>query len=174
MALGDLFKAKENEQLKARIAQLESMFTPEMRNYVHLQDLINSQQYNLSMLQNQHAAEEARYYQSITAMQNDMATLSQQIAQAKTDLIETNEEALMQYISDHILPYMASMAYSALQYGCAIAGVIVFIVNCKKLKLKKAESELPAGKGLGAAFSNVGMIAALLVCAGLFAMSLAV
>lgn len=96
MALGDLFKAKENEQLKARIAQLESMFTPEMRNYVHLQDLINSQQYNLSMLQNQHAAEEARYYQSITAMQNDMATLSQQIAQAKTDLIETNEEALMQ------------------------------------------------------------------------------
>ena len=67
MALGDIFKAKENEQLKARVAQLESMLTPEMHDYMHLQELINSQQYALSMLQNQHAAEESRHYQSITA-----------------------------------------------------------------------------------------------------------
>ena len=51
MALGDIFKAKENFQLKARVAELESMLTPEMRDLLKLRELISRQAYELSRLQ---------------------------------------------------------------------------------------------------------------------------
>ena len=83
-----------------------------------------------------------------------------------------DEQALAEYISEHILPYLATMAYSALQYGCAIAGAIVLILNLKKIKLRRTEDTLSNKEGLGVSFKNSGMIAALVVCGLLFAMSL--
>ncbi len=83
-----------------------------------------------------------------------------------------DEQALAEYIGEHILPYFATMAYSAFQYGCAIAGAIVLILNLKKIKLRRTEDTLSNKEGLGAAFKNSGMIAALVVCGLLFVMSL--
>ena len=85
MALGDLFKAKENNQLKARVAELESMLTPEMKDSLKLRELIATQQSTLSELEKRTAKD-----------QTDLASLQQQIVDAKKDLIETNEEVLMQ------------------------------------------------------------------------------
>lgn len=85
MALGDIFKAKENNQLKARIAELESMLTPEMKDSLKLRELIATQQSTLSELEKRTAKD-----------QTDLASLQQQIVDAKKDLIETNEEVLMQ------------------------------------------------------------------------------
>lgn len=85
MALGDIFKAKENNQLKARIAELESMLTPEMKDSLKLREFIATQQSTLSELEKRTAKD-----------QTDLASLQQQIVDAKKDLIETNEEVLMQ------------------------------------------------------------------------------
>ncbi len=41
MGLMDVFKANENQQLRDRLAQLESMLTPEMQNAINISDEIN-------------------------------------------------------------------------------------------------------------------------------------
>ena len=84
-----------------------------------------------------------------------------------------NEEALALYIESHILPYLATSAYSLAQYGIAIAGLILFIVNFKAFAIKRTENQLPVGKGIKASFLNPGIIAALVVCGILFSMALA-
>lgn len=96
MGLGDLFKAKENEQLKARVAELEAMLTPEMQDHLRLQNLIRTQQQTLSDLQSQCAREEAAHDSALARFHSDLAAIQAQILQAKTDLVETNEEVLMQ------------------------------------------------------------------------------
>ena len=96
MALGDLFKGKENEQLKARIAQLESMLTPEMQDHLRLRQAIISQQNMLAQLQQQITQAQARSNQMVTASQHELSLLQSQISQAKAELVETNEEVLMQ------------------------------------------------------------------------------
>lgn len=85
MSLGDIFKAKENNLLKARVAELESMLTPEMKDSLKLRELIANQQSTLNELEKRTARDQA-----------DLASLKQQIVDAKKDLIETNEEVLMQ------------------------------------------------------------------------------
>lgn len=125
MALGDMFKAKENEQLKARIAQLEAELTPEMRDHMRLREVIASQQNAIANLQQRHSEEMAKNNLQIQKVQNDLAFLKQQyqkrhaeeaakfnqqaaklhtelntirsqIQHAKAELIETDEEVLMQ------------------------------------------------------------------------------
>ena len=96
MSFGDLFKGKENTQLKARVAQLEAMLTPEMQDSLRLQELIATQQSDLAKLQQQFADTQAKTSQQIAKTQQDLNTLNNQIAQAKTELVETNEEVLMQ------------------------------------------------------------------------------
>lgn len=96
MSFGDVFKGKENEQLKARVAQLEAMLTPEMYDSFQLQNLIASQQANLAYLQQQCANLQARMAQDTAKAQQELFALNGQIAQARVDLVETNEEVLMQ------------------------------------------------------------------------------
>ena len=96
MSIGDLFKGKENTQLKARVAQLEAMLTPEMQDSVHLQELIAAQQSNLANLQQQLADMQKKASQQTAKAQQDLNRLNSQIEQAKTELVETNEEVLMQ------------------------------------------------------------------------------
>lgn len=85
MGLGDLFKAKENEQLKSRIAELEAMLSPEMRDSILLQNKICSQQEVLVSLQ----AECAK-------AQDELTKIQKQIKEATQDLVETEETVLMQ------------------------------------------------------------------------------
>ena len=96
MSLGDLFKGKENTQLKARVAQLEAMLTPEMQDAIRLQELIVTQQAELAKLQQQFTNTQASTAQQTAQAQQELYYLNYQIAQAKNELVETNEEILMQ------------------------------------------------------------------------------
>lgn len=96
MAIGDFFKAKENNQLKARVAELESMLTPEMQDSLKLRELITAQQQELAQLKELSQKEETRYNAQVDKDQKELSSLQQQISAAKQELIETDEEVLMQ------------------------------------------------------------------------------
>lgn len=96
MALGDLFKAKENDQLKARIAELENMLTPEMRDSLQLQEKIKYQQQLLSNLQAECVKAQSEQTAILSRSHGELATIQRQIEQARVDLVETNETVLMQ------------------------------------------------------------------------------
>lgn len=85
MALGDLFKAKENDRLKHRVAELEAMLTPEMRDLTQLRATIRAHEKTLLDLNAQ-----------CSARQDELTSIQSQIAQARTDLVETRDEVLMQ------------------------------------------------------------------------------
>lgn len=85
MALGDMFKGKENEQLRKRVAELEAMLTPELRDYQQLCRAVEAQRYTLQDLQDQ-----------TVQAQVGLSNIQAQIVQAQAELIETNEEVLMQ------------------------------------------------------------------------------
>ncbi len=84
-----------------------------------------------------------------------------------------DEAALTAYITEHLLPYLATMVYSAAQYGLAIAGAIIFTVNLRYFKLEKSPDLLSNKKGFVTALLTPGMIASIVVCIALFAISLA-
>ena len=62
MGLGDLFKAKQNEELRARVSQLEAMLTPEMQDSLALQARIDAQRQELAALE-QRAQKESQEQQ---------------------------------------------------------------------------------------------------------------
>ena len=96
MSFGDLFKGKENTQLKERVAQLEAMLTPEMQDSLRLQELIDTQQADLAELKQEFADTQAKLSKKTAKAQQDLDALNRKIAQAKIDLVETDEEVLMQ------------------------------------------------------------------------------
>lgn len=96
MALGDVFKAKENQQLKARVAELEAMLTPEMRDLLRVNEQIAAQQSELMRIQNLVAKEEASHNNQVSKNKEELLALKKQIDGAKVELVETNEEVLMQ------------------------------------------------------------------------------
>lgn len=96
MAFGDLFKAKENEQLKARIAELENMLTPEMRDSIQLQEKINYQQQLLSTLQADCARAQSDQAAALQKAQKELSSIQRQIKQARADLVETEDVVLLQ------------------------------------------------------------------------------
>ena len=96
MSFGDLFKGKENTQLKARVAQLEAMLTPEMQDSLRLQELIRAQQTNLAKLEQQFSETQKRTADETAKSQQELISLNIEIKQAKEELVETNEEVLMQ------------------------------------------------------------------------------
>lgn len=85
MGLGDLFKANENAQLKARITELEAQITPEMKDAASaaakLEGLKNEIAFNERKIQDLHIA---------------LEEIEAEISQAKKSLIETNDAVLMQ------------------------------------------------------------------------------
>lgn len=96
MALGDLFKAKENEQLRARVAELEALLTPETQNYLQLTSAVSTQQKVLDDLIAQCQKVQADQALQSANHRRVLESLTQQIELAKKDLVETNEEVLMQ------------------------------------------------------------------------------
>ncbi len=137
MSLGDLFKGKENEQLKARVAQLESMLTPDMLDSLRLREMITNQQNAFDKLQQQCAI-----------AQQDLSAIECQIAQARSELIETNEEVLMQSFglySPHFafansseykdeLSRIRTQQKDCVKAGCAATGRDDWTVNGDKRK----------------------------------------
>lgn len=96
MGLGDLFKAKQNEDLRARVAQLEAMLTPEMQDSITLQGHIEAQRQELDALQKQFQKESLERQRAIDKHQATLRDYEQRIAQARVELVETNEAVLMQ------------------------------------------------------------------------------
>lgn len=85
MAIGDIFKSKKNEELSARIAELEAMLTPEILN---AQDLESKIKENTETL--------AHIKAEIMDQQSLLSKIKQDIQAAQWQLVETNEEVLMQ------------------------------------------------------------------------------
>ena len=96
MGIGDLFKASENKQLREKIAELESILTPEMRDAVHLSEEIKSRKNALVDLEQKAAREIEKNRNTVAALQRTVDQLNMKIDKAKTELVETNEEVLMQ------------------------------------------------------------------------------
>ncbi len=96
MSFGDLFKGKENKQLKSRIAELEAMLTPEMQDAIQLQKHIAEQKEELEKLKKQSADMQTASAKKESETKQALRLLESQIKQAKVELIETEEEVLMQ------------------------------------------------------------------------------
>ena len=118
MSIGDLFKGKENNELRNRVAELEAMLTPEMRDTMMLKERITNQQNALIQIegklaesQNNYATLKAQYDRELLELSQKIAydkqtlrnkayseleSVNKELAQAKSNLIETNEEILMQ------------------------------------------------------------------------------
>lgn len=96
MSLGDFFKAKENDQLKSRITELENLLTPEMRDSLQLQEKIISQQQLLSTLQNDLSKMQAEQAFILQQAKEELSSVKSQIKQARSELVETDDAVLLQ------------------------------------------------------------------------------
>jgi len=103
MGLGDLFKAKQNEDLRAKVARLEAMLTPEMQDSVALHDQIENQKAELTALQEQAIKERERQQKimdkqekTIAKLDTQISSLESQIVTARKDLVDIEESVLMQ------------------------------------------------------------------------------
>ena len=85
MGLGDLFKANENQQLRQRVAELEALLTPELRQVQAAQQKLKEVTQMISFQETKAMGLEA-----------DLMRLQSQIAQAQRCLVETNDAVLMQ------------------------------------------------------------------------------
>lgn len=85
MGLGDIFKATKNKALENRVAELESMLSPEQTELDSLRQSISMAKEQLSTLKN-----------DIGVLEKEKATVDSEIKTAKEKLIETNDEVLMQ------------------------------------------------------------------------------
>lgn len=145
MGIGDLFKAKQNEELQRRVAQLESMLTPEMRDSLALQARIDSQRVDLSELQQK--------IQESVKLKQDLET---EISQVRADLVETRDEVLMQSFGLYkpMFSFANSSAYKdelsklrekqkdCIKAGKAATGATNWTVNGDAKKGKKMVSDM--------------------------------
>ena len=78
MGLGDIFKATKNKALENRVAELESMLSPEQTELDSLRQSISMAKEQLSTLKN-----------DIGVLEKEKATVDSEIKTAKEKLIET-------------------------------------------------------------------------------------
>lgn len=96
MGLGDLFKAKKNEELQKRVEELEAMLSPEMRESMALQQKLDTQRAQLRDMDRELEESAARQNAEAQRHEQELSNLQMQIEEAKVQLIETNETVLMQ------------------------------------------------------------------------------
>ena len=70
----------------------------------------------------------------------------------------TANEEYINYVMTHILQILMLFAYVLLEYGAALAGVILFIIFCKKIFKAVKPMNIPKGSRLRCIFLNPGMI----------------
>ena len=83
-----------------------------------------------------------------------------------------NMETLANMDPKVIATTVASGIYGLVYMGLAIAGVVLFFVYRSRLVTEKGYITIPKGKGFRTAILNSGMMVFLIICLGMFAMSL--
>ena len=91
MGLGDLFKAKKNEELAQRVAELEALLTPELRDLQLVRERLETET-------QQYRARKATYDADLKDMEAQCRSLSAEIQKLRGELVETNEEVLLQSV----------------------------------------------------------------------------
>lgn len=85
MGIGDLFKANENQQLKKRVSELESLLTPGMMELENLNRTLADTKEKISCNKKE-----------LDELKEEKEKLISEIKSARLNLIETNESVLMQ------------------------------------------------------------------------------
>ena len=67
---------------------------------------------------------------------------------------------------------IATMAYGFCIIAVVISGVVLFIVNCKKIYLNKATLPIPDGTRFSTVYLNPGMIIFFIIATGLFVVNI--
>ena len=73
------------------------------------------------------------------------------------------DETLVQYMD--VLPGLLVMSgYMMLLMGMFIAGLVLFIIKCRRLVWRESEAQLPRGTALRTVYCNGGMVLYMLLC----------
>ncbi len=81
------------------------------------------------------------------------------------------DETLVQYMD--ILPGLLVMSgYMMLLLGMFIAGLVLFIIKCRRLVWRESEAQLPRGTALRTVYCNGGMMLYMLLCLVMIVFSL--
>lgn len=81
------------------------------------------------------------------------------------------DETLVQYMD--ILPGLLVMSgYVMLLMGMFIAGLVLFIIKCRRLVWRESEAQLPRGTALRTVYCNGGMVLYMLLCLVMIVFSL--
>lgn len=96
MAAFDIFKGKENKELKQRIDELEALLTPELRD-------IQTQKLALAQLQHEYEQRKKTFGDELmklsaqrTAISSDIASANRSLSSLKAQIIQTQEEIMLQ------------------------------------------------------------------------------
>ena len=96
MAAFDIFKGKENKELKQRIDELEALLTPELRD-------IQTQKLALAQLQHEYEQRKKTFGDELmklsaqrTAISSDIASANRFLSSLKAQIIQTQEEIMLQ------------------------------------------------------------------------------
>ena len=98
MGFCDIFKAKKNEELAARVAELEALLTPELRDHQRLVAEIQNKRAELEALEKRIEETRCKADQEQDECEAKLTDLLGRIQEAKEELVETDEEALMQTV----------------------------------------------------------------------------
>lgn len=163
MGLGDLFKAKENKQLKEKIDELSALLTPEMQEAVNINEHIkqlNEQSAALDKTISDKSSEIAKLenkFKKIEESKNkEIEELQAKITELKDEVVETQEVALLQSFgiyeptynfasSDAYKEYLQDLrseAKSLIKDGAAVTGNTGWTVNGNAAKGRKMVADM--------------------------------
>ena len=71
---------------------------------------------------------------------------------------DVSESELMSLMMENITGLLIYYGYMFVLFASVIAGIVILLVNLKKIRLPKKETDIEKGKGLKTALLNVGMI----------------
>lgn len=91
-----LIKSKETEQLKARVAELEALITPEVYESAALSEKIAAQRQALNVIEAQLAQARADHSNLMHIHSSELSAIQSQIAWAQSQYLELNDAVLMQ------------------------------------------------------------------------------
>lgn len=96
MAIGDLFGSKKSKDLSARVAELEAMLTPEMRDHAELQRRIEEKTAALDALDTQYESSRTEKEAQLASLSAELSSLQDRIRKSQAKLIQVDDEVLVQ------------------------------------------------------------------------------
>ena len=82
-----------------------------------------------------------------------------------------NIEVIIQTLAANFLPFILFMLYESAMIAMQITGLVLFIINVRRIRLNKGNVQLPKGRGADVIFFNAGSIALIVVCVILIAIN---